>query len=70
MQDYLADRATGVVVEGSKKFKELEHVWTFTLIEGAWRVTNIEEASFSLVYADQSSAQPEIHKTFLAKPKT
>ncbi|MDQ3262565.1 MAG: Tim44-like domain-containing protein [Myxococcota bacterium] len=49
--DYLAERATGRVVEGKRGFKDVETVWTFVLEDGAWRVNNIEEDSMTLAYA-------------------
>ena len=51
MQDYLAERAGGKVVEGSKKFKPVERIWTFTMNDGKWKVSGIEEGDMSLVYA-------------------
>src|SRR3954463_2010196 len=51
MEDYLAERATGKVVEGKKGFGDAEHIWTFVLQQGKWVVSNIEEGSMSLTYA-------------------
>jgi hypothetical protein len=59
MEDYLAERATGKIVEGAKGFEDTEHVWTFELREGKWVVANIEEGSMSLNYAKLKSELPE-----------
>lgn len=58
MQDYLAERGTGKVVEGSKKFKPVETIWSFTLLEGKWKVSGIEEGDMALVYAKEMIEQP------------
>lgn len=65
MKDYLAERDSGKVVEGSKRFKDVETVWSFTLIDGTWRVSNIEEASFSLEYAEKAASLPAIEGTVI-----
>ncbi len=65
MKDYLAERDSGKVVEGSKRFKDVETVWSFTLIDGTWRVSNIEEASFSLEYAEEAASLPAIEGTVI-----
>ncbi|NIP99833.1 MAG: TIM44-like domain-containing protein [Nitrospinaceae bacterium] len=69
MQDYLARRDSGEVVEGSKKFKDVETVWSFTLIDGRWRVSNIEEDTFAMEYARMRSELPNIEETLLAKSR-
>lgn len=63
MKDYLAERENGKVVEGSKRYKEVEAVWSFTMIDGKWRVTNIEEDHFSLEYAGMIKELPPIEET-------
>jgi hypothetical protein len=60
MEDYLAERATGKVVEGNKGFADTEHVWTFVLQQGKWVVSNIEAGSMSLTYARMLSEVPEL----------
>lgn len=59
MEDYLADRATGKIVEGAKGYASTEHVWTFLLQNGKWVVANIEEGSLSLTYAGMPLEVPE-----------
>lgn len=51
MQDYLKNKNTGKIIEGSKRYKEVETIWTFKLIDNKWRVSDIEEGSMSLTYA-------------------
>ncbi len=60
MDDYLALRATGKIVEGKKGFADTEHVWTFILQNGNWVVGNIEEGSMSLSYARLPAEMPEV----------
>jgi hypothetical protein len=63
MQDYLEERASGKVVEGSKSWKDVETLWTFTLLGGRWVVSAIEEGSLSLSYADLARQLPPIEAT-------
>lgn len=63
MQDYLAERESGKVVEGSKKFKEVETVWSLTMENGAWKVADIDEGSMSLAYAKMVKELPRIEET-------
>lgn len=66
MRDYLQDRATGKVVEGSKRYKEVETVWSFTLENGVWKVSNIEEDSMSTAYAKMVKELPKIETTVVS----
>lgn len=52
MQDYLEMRDGGKLVEGSKTYKDVDTVWTFTLTEGRWVVSNIEEDAVAMMYAN------------------
>lgn len=63
MKDYLENRASGEVVEGSKKLKEVETIWTFTLQDGRWRVSDIEAGSNSLAFAKLAKELPPIEST-------
>ena len=67
MQDYLQDRTTGKVVEGSKRYKEVETVWSFTLEEGVWKVSDIEEDTMSLAYAKMVKELPGIETTVVSE---
>jgi predicted lipid-binding transport protein (Tim44 family) len=60
MEDYLAERTSGKVVEGKKGFSDTEHIWTFVLQQGKWVVSNIEEGSMSLTYARMLSEVPDV----------
>jgi hypothetical protein len=59
MEDYLAERASGRIVEGRKGYADTEHIWTFVLQQGKWVVANIEEGSMSLMYARLKPEVPE-----------
>ncbi|QTA79794.1 NTF2-like domain-containing protein [Desulfonema limicola] len=67
MKDFLVKRNTNEVVEGDKKFKDNETVWSFTLIDNKWRVSNIEESDFSLGYAGQIKYLPKIEDTLISE---
>jgi len=64
LQDYLQDRETDEIVEGSKKVKEMENNWTMTLVEGQWVVSNIEDGAV-LEYARLAKELPPIETTLL-----
>lgn len=70
MKDYLQDRTTGKVVEGSKRYKEVETVWTLTLEDGAWKVSDIEEHHMSLAYARLVGELPPIEDTVVSDLRT
>jgi len=58
MEDYLAKRETGEIVEGKKGFNESETVWTFVIQNNQWVVANIEEGTLSLDYAQLTNELP------------
>ncbi len=58
MEDYLAKRETGQIVDGKKGFQEVETVWTFKVQQGQWLVANIEEDMLSLEYAQLANELP------------
>ena len=66
MQDYLEERNTGDVVEGSKNFKDVETVWSFTLENGQWKVSDIEESDMTLAYAKEVAGLPRIETTVVS----
>ena len=68
MQDYLQDRHTGKVVEGSKRYKEVETIWSFAMENGQWKVSDIEEDSMSLAYAKMVKDLPKIETTVSHEP--
>lgn len=69
MQDYLQDRDTNKVVEGDKRYKDVETVWSFTLENGAWKVSDIEEGAMSLAYAKLAQELPGIESTVISAPR-
>lgn len=69
MKDYLQNRNTGKVVEGSKRYKEVETVWSFVLEKGVWKVSDIEEGSMSLAYAKLVRELPKIETTVIGEAR-
>lgn len=67
MQDFLQEKATGKVVEGSKKWKSVETIWTFDFWDGQWFVSDIEESSYSHAYAKMRKNLPTIESTMSGK---
>ena len=65
LKDYLVHRETGKVVEGDQKFKDHESIWSFSLAEGQWRVSNNEEIGSEFGYIFQSKSVPRIQETVL-----
>ncbi len=65
MKDYRVQGDTDKVVEGDRKFKDHETIWSFTLVEGQWRVSNIEEARCEFDYIFQFKNVPRIEETVL-----
>ena len=66
MQDYLQNVKTGKVVEGGKRYKEVETIWSFTLHNGAWKVSDIDEGSMSLAFAKMAKELPDIESTVVS----
>lgn len=66
MKDYLEERATGKVVEGSKRYKDVETIWSFTLENGVWKVSDIEEDTMSTAYAKMARELPRIEATVVS----
>ncbi|MCW8885030.1 MAG: hypothetical protein OQK12_07205 [Motiliproteus sp.] len=69
MKDYLAERTTGKVVEGDKRYKEVETIWTFLLQEDDWKVHNIEEASCLFDYTKLTKELTPIEQTLVKQFK-
>lgn len=63
MEDYLQNRETKKIVEGSKGFKWVRTIWTFTIENGKWKVSNIEEGAMSTEYAKLVKELPNIEST-------
>ena len=66
MQDYLQERDSEKVVEGSKKYKDVETIWSFTMEDNQWKVSDIDEGSMSLAYAKLVKDLPKIEDTVVA----
>lgn len=66
MKDYLQERDTGKVVEGSKRYKHVETVWTFTMEQLEWKVSDIEEGNMSFAYAKLNRELPAIETTVVS----
>ena len=62
-QDYLLEKKSGQIVEGDKRYKEVETIWTLRLEDQQWRVNNIEEASCLFDYVSQRKGLPAIEQT-------
>jgi len=67
MQDYLKSKSTGEVVEGSKKWQDVETIWTLSFVDGEWLVADIEEAEESLAYAKMRKELPKIETTMVSQ---
>lgn len=65
MKDFLQNRETGKIVEGSKKYKDVETIWSFTLEDSAWKVSNIDEGEMSLTFAQAIKDLPAIETTLI-----
>ncbi len=60
MQDYLKDEKTGEIIEGSEEYKKVSKIWTFTLTEGHWLLSNIEECDTLMSYIKNLNYLPTI----------
>jgi len=67
MKEYLARRDTDIVVAGHKKYKDQETIWSFALVDGQWRVANVEEARCEFEYIFQVKNLPKIESTILSQ---
>ena len=64
MKDYLERKSDGKLVEGSRKKKDVERIWSFTYENGKWVVSNIDEGSNSLEYIEMMKTVPKIEEAF------
>lgn len=64
IEDYLAKRETGEIVEGRKGFNDVETIWTFVIQNNQWKVANIEEGVLSLDYAQLTNELPAYIKGY------
>ncbi|MFT5502469.1 MAG: hypothetical protein ACI8XC_000174 [Gammaproteobacteria bacterium] len=63
LQDYLMEKDGSKIVEGNKKYKNIEQIWSFTLDEGMWKASNIEERASLDDYLKQAAHLPKIENT-------
>ena len=63
LKDYLINRDTDQIVEGYPDFQNVRTVWSFTLMNGNWKVSNIEESLSVHDYVDLRSELPKIEQT-------
>ena len=59
MRDYLARRDTDEIVEGNRKYKDVEFLWTFALEDGQWKVSHIDESAMLDEYLEMARALPK-----------
>ncbi len=57
------EKDSSKIVEGNKKYKNIEQIWSFTLDEGVWKVSNIEEYASLDDYLKQAAYLPKIENT-------
>lgn len=66
MNDYLQNAYTKKIIEGSKIYKSVETIWSLTLINGVWKVSDIEEAAMSFAYIKMTKELPAIESTVIS----
>ncbi len=64
MEDYLIEEETNEIIEGKEELREIETVWTFIIKNNHWVVSNIEEDTLSLDYAQLSNELPIFLETY------
>lgn len=62
MKDYLERKSDGKLIEGSRKKKNVERVWSFTFEKGNWVVSNIDEGTNSHEYIEMMKTVPKIEE--------
>ena len=62
MKDYLERKSDGELIDGDRKKKEVERVWSFTYESGKWVVSNIDEGSNSFEYIEMMKTVPKIEE--------
>lgn len=63
MKDLLQERQSGKIVQGSERYKIVNTIWSFTIENGLWKVSDIDEGSMSLEYAKLRKELPKIETT-------
>ena len=62
MQDYLMERKS----ESIKSFKYVDTIWSFTLEDGEWKVSNIEDGIMWSEYSRLTQELPRIESTVVS----
>jgi hypothetical protein len=62
MKDYLERKSDGKLIEGSRKKKDVERIWSFTYENDKWVVSNIDEGSNSFQYIEMMKTVPKIEE--------
>lgn len=63
MTDYLERKSDKKLVEGDRKKKDIEKIWSFTYESGKWVVSNIDDGSNSLEYIEMMKSIPKLEET-------
>tara|TARA_Y100001949_G_scaffold169105_1_gene168626 strand:- start:1597 stop:2286 length:690 start_codon:yes stop_codon:yes gene_type:complete len=66
MQDYLQNKSTGEVVEGSKEYKNIGNIWVFRLVQGHWLVDRVDPAPSLIPYINLLMKEPDVRSTVSA----
>ncbi len=56
IEDYMTKVEDSSVIEGMKGYKDVETVWTFQLVDGHWKVDNIEQSDMISQYLKMKDA--------------
>lgn len=70
MNDYLQDKNSLEIFEGSKRFKVVKTIWTFKLDQGGWKVSDIEDSSTLFAHIKEFKNLPKIEDTCLSNEQT
>lgn len=63
MTDYLEKMADGELIEGIRKKRDIERIWSFTYENEKWVVSNIDEGSNLLEYIEMMESVPKVKET-------
>lgn len=63
MQDYMIKQSSDQVLDGSLKWKTVESIWTLTMINGRWKVSDFDANGSTLRYTRQGKYLPDIEST-------
>lgn len=63
MMDYLETIADRELIEGIRKKRDIERIWSFTYENEKWVVSNIDEGFNSLEYIEMMESVPKVQET-------